>query len=496
MQSNLLKRPPILTQLIVIFGLGLFLGIISIWLPPYFVIVGIAGIIYLVVAWLWPEIALLGILLFTSTIFDIYSLPSIPIGVGNLIVSDILIIVLIGIIFYRGMVRHISYFIHTPLDMPLLAFYGTAILATAVAIFNSRLTFNRSLGEIRIINYYLIFFIVTNLLRNEKQLRRLYSGIVFLAMFVALAMIVQYSLGNAVKILPGRVDTLSTASVTSYGITRVLPPGQSLILFAFVSLAVQLLFDKTQSRSLIYLIQLGIIGLAVLVTFNRSFWAAIALALLIVGLLISIREQVKYTKIVFWTVIVVTFIFTPLLVVKGGQVEKLMNAIVIRMSTLFNPDTSKEDSLVYRYIENEYAYPQIASHPLIGLGLGANYRPLDRRLDFGPAAGSLTFYVHNGHLWVILKTGLMGYLFFMWFLLLFIKRGLQNWKGIHDVFLKGLVLSFVAMVIGILAAVTVNPIVNQSNWAPIIAVMLGMSEVILRLNTKQSTDSQIFEELN
>lgn len=493
MQNNLLKNPPLSLQLFVIYGLGLILGIISIWLPPYFVVVGIAGIIYLAVAWLWPEIALLGIIFFTSTIFEVYSLPSIPIGIGNLIISDILIFVLIAIILYRGFIRHVSYFIHTPLDLPLLGFYAIALLTTLIAIFNSKVTFNQSLGEIRIVNYYLMFFIVTNLVRSEKQLRRLYKGIIFLAIFVALAMIAQYSLGNAIKLLPGRVETLSTAGTTSYGITRVLPPGQSLVLFAFVCLAVQLLFDKTSSRLPAYLLQLGIIGLAVLLTFNRSFWAAIILSLAIVGLLISLNDKVKYAKIVFWTVITVTFIFTPLLAVRGGDVEKLMNGIVIRMSTLFNPDTTKEDSLVYRFIENEYAYPQIASHPIIGMGLGTNYRPLDRRLDFGVNTDGMTFYIHNGHLWVMLRTGLMGYFFFMLFLILFVIRGFQNWKRVPDTLFRGLILSFVAMVIGILTAVTVNPIVNQSNWAPIIAVMLGMSEVTLRLNADRPEYTKDFE---
>ena len=252
MQHNLLKKPSLLMQLIVVYGLGLLLGITSIWLPPYFLLIGIAGIIYLIVAWSWPEIALLGVLLFTSTIFDIYALPSIPIGIGNLVISDILIFVLIGIILLRGVIKSASYFIHTPIDVPLLAFYGTALLATAVGIYSSRVTFNQSLGEVRVVNFFLTFFIVTNLVRNEKQLRRLYSGIIFLAIIVAIAMIAQYSLGNAIKILPGRVETLSTAGTTSYGITRVLPPGQSLVMLGFICLVVQMLFDKTSSRFVTY----------------------------------------------------------------------------------------------------------------------------------------------------------------------------------------------------------------------------------------------------
>ena len=496
MQRQLLKQPSILNQLILVCGLGLLLGIASIRLPTYLLLIGIAGIIYVVVAWLRPEIAVLGILVMTSTIFDMNLLPSISIGIGHILIPDILLFVLFGIILLRGMVESKSYFIHTVLDFPLFAFYVTAIFSTVIAIFNSSITFNQSLGEVRIINFFLTFFIVTNLLRNEKQLHRLFNGIIFLAIIVALAMIAQYILGPSVPILPGRVETLDTAGTTSYGVARILPPGQSLVMLAFVCLIVQMLFDKTSPRFVLYLIQLGIIGLAVLLTFNRSFWTAITLSLFLVSLLVSFRDKVKYAKIVFWAILVGAIVFTPFLSIKGGMAEKLMNGIMIRMSSLFNPNTTQESSLVYRYVENEYAYPQIASHPLLGLGLGANYRPLDHRIDFGPADSILRYYIHNGHLWVILKTGLIGYLFFMWFILLFVKRGLQNWKRIPDPFLKGIVLSFIAMIPGILLASTIDPIFKQSWWTPVIGIMLGISEVILRMSNNQFKDSQILKELN
>lgn len=485
MQSQqLLKQTSMLTLLIVICAVGLLMGIASVWIPPTLILIGIAGIIYVVVAWSWPEIALLGILLFTSTIFDIYDYPSIPIGVGNLIISDLLLFVLFAIILLRGFIKSTSYFIHTPLDLPLIGFYFTALIATGFGIYSSRISFNQSLGELRVVNFYLVFFIVTNLVRSEKQLRRLYSGLILLAIFVALAMVAQYALGNAIQILPGRVETLSTAGTTSYGITRVLPPGQSLVLIVFVCLIAQILFDKKSSRFMINLIQLGIVGLAVLLTFNRSFWVAIILAALLVGLLVSIREKVKFVNIVFWTALIGGLFLTPILTINGDVGEKLLNGITVRMSTMFNPNTTQEESLLYRYIENEYAYAQIASNPLIGLGLGASYRPFDSRIR-----SSGTYYIHNGHFWVMLKTGLIGYSFFMWTLLLFIKRSIQNWKRIPDISQKGFVLSFGVTIFGMLFISIFNPIFRDWYWAPITGVMLGVGEVIIRMNTIRSLDS-------
>jgi O-antigen ligase len=483
MQSQLLASKTS-TLFVIACGIGLLLGIASVWMPPYFVLIGAVGIVYVVIAWRWTEIAILCTLLFTSTIFNIYEFPSIPIGIGNLIISDILLFVLLGIFLLRSTIKSSSYFINTPLDFPLLAFYVVALLSTIIGVYKLRTTFNDSLEEVRTLSSYLMFYVVTNLVRDKKQLRRLYGGIVFLAIFVAIMMIVQYLLGGAVQILPGRVETLTTAASTSYGVTRVLPPGQSLVMIGFVCLVVQALFDKSSPRLAIYLIQFGLVGLAVLLTFNRSFWAAIFLALLLAGFFVSLRDKVRYAQIAFWTILVVLLVLAPFQAVKGGEVAKLIDGIVVRASTLINFDTTREGSVVYRYVENEYAYPQIASHPLIGLGLGAYYRPADRRIDYGLITGSS--YIHNGHLFILLKTGLVGYLFFMWFMLLFIKRGFQNWKLISDPLFKGIVLSFTAVIVGIQVAAIVNPVFMMTYWSPAIGIMLGMSESIIRINNDHS----------
>jgi hypothetical protein len=306
-----------------------------------------------------------------------------------------------------------------------------------------------------------------------------------LAIFVSLAMIAQYTLGSAVTILPGRVEVLNTAGTDSYGITRVLPPGQSLVMVVFVSLFVQMLFDKSTSRTVTYLVQLGIVGLAVLLTFNRSFWVAIYIALVLVGIMISFRDKLKFMSVVFGLILLGAIILTQFSAKTGSAFDKFYNGMIVRLATLVNPETTQENSMLYRNIENEYALTQIESHPIIGLGLGASYRPVDYRIN-----STETSYIHNGHLWVMLKTGLLGYIFFMGFLLLYIKRGFEYWKQIPDPFHNGILLSFVAIFVGLLFALLVNPIIVDSYWNPILGIMLGMGEVIIIMNSNQSIEYQ------
>ena len=167
------------------------------------------------------------------------------------------------------------------------------------------------------------------------------------------------------------------------------------------------------------------------------------------------------------------------------------------MSTLFDPNTTQESSLQYRYVENKYAYSQIGLHPVIGLGLGANYRPWDHRIDAGATVSQINaYYIHNGHLWIMLKTGLIGYLFFMWFVLLYIKRAIQNWKRISDPLQSGIILSFATTMIGVLFAAFVNPVFRNSYWTPVIGVVMGIGEIVLRMNRDRIGHSDALEIIN
>ena len=175
-------------------------------------------------------------------------------------------------------------------------------------------------------------------------------------------------------------------------------------------------------------------------------------------------------------------VFVPLLAVFGNQAQNFIDSTATRFATLINPNTLDEGSLRYRYVENEYALPQIAAHPIIGMGLGSVYRTRDSRIDFGIANYDKLAYIHDGHLWMLLKTGLLGYFLFVLVFLLFLQHSLANWKRIPDPYLKAIVLTFAVTVVGLLPATSVNPIFAESYWSPLLGIMIGINEVIYMLN--------------
>jgi putative inorganic carbon (HCO3(-)) transporter len=469
-------------------GVSLILGGAIIFFPPLWVLAAIIAIYCFAIIINRPEFALLAILTATSSIIFEDSLPLLHVGIGSLHLSDVLLLGMLCLILIRGFIEPGFKIVRTPLDLPLLSFYGIALFSTIFEKLNGNLSWDRQLAlqGTRIITYYLTFFIVTNFIRKKGQLRFLVTGILILGSIVAFAMVVQYIAGDKIHLFPGRVETVQTGNITYTGVTRVLPPGQSLVFLSFITLLSLLAINKTQTRTIITYLLTMLAGIGVLLTFNRNFWVGIGIALLCMLTLIKLSD---IRKLIMWAMIAIalTGIIIPFgQAIVNSQANNPVDAIIGRLSTLVNINTLSEGSLTYRYIENNYALQQIITHPILGLGLGVFYRPYDPRLDFGSQI--LTNYIHSGQLGLILDTGILGYICFLWLSGLFILRGLKFWKTIQESEERAIFLAMTLSYIGIFAAAIVSPIFQQWYWTPVLGIMMGINEVIFSIDSDRSQD--------
>ena len=148
----------------------------------------------------------------------------------------------------------------TPLDRPLLIFYGVTLLSTFIAIFQSSVEVEEARRATRVLSYYLTFFIVTNLVRERRQLNFLLNGLFLLATIVAAAMVAQFLLGDSVQLLPGRVESLDTQGTMFEDVTRILPPGCSIVLVSFVDNLMHLGSRKIQATRMAEIPSMWLIG--------------------------------------------------------------------------------------------------------------------------------------------------------------------------------------------------------------------------------------------
>ena len=463
-------------------SLGMASGILATWFSPPFVLAALVALAFGILALKRSEFALLGILIATSSVIYENWLPMISTPYGSLQIPDVLLLASLGIIIVRVLLERDFKIERTPLDWPLVMFYGVTLVLTLVAGFGSSVDLEPIRRAIRVFTHYFTFFVVTNLVREERQLRVLVKGMFLLGTIVAAGMLIQFGVGESLQIMPGRVRLLVTGDRTYGGINRSYPPGHSLMIVSLVTVTVMLCLTEPRRLRIWKLVQWTLLGTGVLLTFLRSYWAATGMVVSFMLFLGGRQERRRLIGLGLVALLLLAGISVCNLVKPDSKLASLAAASVARGATLTTSQTIDEDSLEWRYIENEYAVRQIMSHPWIGLGPGARYRPVDPRLDRGADFTKIDprRFIHNGHLAVMLGTGLLGYFCLAWLSAAFLIRGFRYWRIISDPQMRGLVLGFTLAFLGVLIAAVVNSTFMKWSWTPVIGIMMGINEVILR----------------
>jgi O-antigen ligase len=423
-----------------------------------------------------PELGILAIVILVSSIIFEDALPLIPIRFGNFHIPDALLLLLLFVIPFNRIINKEFQLVKTPLDLPLLLFYLAALSAACLAILKYKLDFTETMKGLRPLTYYLLFFVVTNLIRSERQVRLLVKGLFCIGVGVGGAMLAQAIIGESVQLMPGRIEAVIT-SEKMYGAIRVLPPGQSLVYVLFITGVCFIAYPETTLLKAWHFLLVLSTGVGVALTYNRSYWVA-CICCFTVFILFAGSQPRKRMMVLF-----LICSFAVMAIYSGywlsntrGRGGGTVSAVSDRFSSLFS-GSRLDDSMEWRKIENEYALPQIAKHPLIGIGLGNHYRP-----QFFYSGDTLTSYIHNGYLWLLLNVGLMGAAPFLWCYLAFIIRGFRNLKNVTDHYLRSLLTGFTLSVAGALLINVVNPMVMQKFSIVALSIILGLGEAIIRMS--------------
>ncbi len=464
-------------------GLGLLLGIAFLRFTPLWTLAALISGGLISATLKRPELLPLAFLVLTSSVIRVSKALSFSIGFGTLYLTDVVFLLSVGLIIVRWMVKADFKMVRTPLDWPLLIFWGASLISTFIAIIASSLPWKQSLHEIRVVTSYLMFFVVTNLVRDKRQLILIIRGLLLLATIVALAMVVQCLLGQSRVILAGRVENLGLEGQALAGVARIIPPGQSIIMVAFTAVFATLVMERA---NVLRYFQCGLLGLAIILTFFRASWVVTGLTMLLVGLLARGQE---IRRLIVWglaAILSVTIILMAIMQQPESRGAKLASAAFERLFTLTQSKTFEDphSSLRWRDFEYSYALPHILSNPFVGLGLGAKYRPLTAKdhEDFDGRA-----FIHNGHVWILLKSGVFGYFGLLWFSLAFLLRGFRYWRCISEPHMRGIVLAFTLTYLGVLIVSMVEPYVMLWSWTPVIGIIAGINEVALQKANQESS---------
>lgn len=463
-------------------------GVATLLLPPQMVIIATVAVIGAGIVMKYPEFGFLAILVFLSSVLSEETIPTVQAGPIRVYITDVIMLYMVVIMLVRLLVDPDFKIEFSPMSIPLFVFWGFALVSTILGILSENVIIGRGLHEMRIVSYYLLFFLFIHLIRQKKQLDRTLNWLFLLATLTAAATLAQYILGDTFVFLEGRVEPFSPENQAMANVVRVTDnPGEGLITTAFIVLTIRLFLSQLKFKNLYQFVQWALIGSAMLIGFNRTHWAVAAISLVITFFMTNLEQRKKILTWSLYLLWLLPIILLPGLIAPDSPYGQLIQAVFFRFASLFTSQSyvdPNESTIIWRNFEYMYGIPQLLNHPFFGLGMGALYRPFISKIDGYGNMGP--HYTHNGHLWVAMKGGLLTWLALMAFIAIFIVQGLKKWRQVKDPSMQSLSLGFTLVGLSVIIGSILHPIIITIFWTPLLGIIFAINHVIFKLYTEDA----------
>ncbi len=316
--------------------------------------------------------------------------------------------------------------------------------------------------------YYFIFFFSLSFVDTKEKIRKF--------IFCALLALLYYS-GSCYY----RGLTASTAGgidpVTQLELLRF---GGAFHPIIFIMAMSMYLFTKSKRLKFIFFL-LAFIGLSLnFFSFTRGRWFGAAVGAMF--LFWNLYTGKKLRMFILGFLLIVSFImFAPFFSsLMASQHQNLLTAGIER---LLNSFTNNEINVSYytRVKEIQMVWPYIVNSLesfLFGNGFGATFVYYSPDLLQYFEGG----YVHNNYIYLLYHCGLIGLLAFLYLVIAYIKKGLSVFRKESDPFFKAFTLGCVSSIVSLLATSIVSPEFIYLNMVPYIAIVMGMTITLDRLN--------------
>jgi hypothetical protein len=473
-----------------------------------------------------PFYLIFAVVILTASIISSETLPIIPFaGMGSIHTTDLCLAMLFFYIigrklYYRKFYQSDYPIVRTPMDIPLLLFFASFVIALINGIVLQGGEFNEAFRSFRYVSYYLLFFAITNLVKDKKDLSLLIRGIFFIALTTALVSIAQQILGASFPLIFGRVEILKTKGFGEYAdVVRAIPPGLLLIYFSLITLICIAVSPGDQGNKLLRIVQIVVLGLGIIFAFYRNMWFTFLFAILLFFSVAPLHQRARIIAFGLSGVVAVIILFLYSAVIPSSKIAKIVYASQDRILSVYKVKSvtgAGSDTLRGRARENEDALEKIVENPVMGIGLGTSYRPAiwlfselknkvrrkEEKLKVGegvkegetktvtvtreerqlvPQSFFTGMNIHNSLLNIPLRFGILGSISFLWISVTFLARGFRNWKKIKDPFCRAVCIGYTVSYAGTLLTSTMDPFLTSWRGVIGIALMWGTNEAIYRL---------------
>ncbi len=375
-------------------------------------------------------------------------------GRGLTLRFDDVLIALVGLTWFAktALYKELGLVFATPLNRPIAAYSCAAVIATGLGVLAGNVSaLGGSLFVLKYIEYFVIYFMVVNNLRERRQFERFLVVLLLTAAIVSVVGILQIPSGQRVS-APFEGDTPEPNTFGGY-------------LVLMLALTAGLYLTSPSARRRLLLAGLGaLMVLPLLFTLSRASYLAVipvALALFAYG------ERKLFLTVVFAAAVLAAPLVAPKAVVDRilYTVSQPVQRGQVRVGGL-HLDTSTSDRLgSWR----QTVFEDWPKRPLFGYGV-TGYRFLDAQYPR-----------------VLAETGLVGLVAFLWLQVSLFRRTRAILRASRDPLFRGVALGLLAGFAGLVAhSIGANTFIIIRVMEPF-WLLTGMVMMIPQLEASQAT---------
>jgi len=400
-----------------IFFLSILLLFIILRLPVQFYIIFIISALVFATAFVNTDFAL--VILILAMLFS----PEIKVGgvPGRAVViraDDIfLIVIFFGWLAKMAINKELGLLRATPLNQPILFYINISIISTFLGVLSRQVSLKTSIFYLlKYLEYYLLFFMVSNNIRSYKQVKVFVSLIIVVAFIISAYAWVQHFSG---------VERVTAPFEGEVGEANTL--GGYLILI--IMLVSGLLFNSGSRKLQFILVAVLTLAFpALLFTLSRGSWFSFLPAVIILALFTGKGKPLLLAGLM--AVVLLYHAIFP------SYVQERVKSTFAREReySFFGRRLTFDESTSARIDSFKYAYQKWIKKPVLGHGVGSSVPVID-----------------NQYSRVIIEVGTIGLIVFLWILgmifrvAVFVLRELKK-----DTFASGLTAGFIAGFVGLI----------------------------------------------
>jgi O-antigen ligase len=428
-----------------------------------------------IVALFRPELGIVILLFLAADALFINQAIDIRILGGGFELRDLFLIFMWLVVAARYGLGKVLALARTPLGLLVSIFLIGAGLSGVWSFLSGTAPLLRVMQEFRAIASYTVFFLIPIVAQTRRRFNTIIHGLIVIALGLAMITTIQYVVGAEFVFTGGRVQP------KMMGTTRVLLPSAFMVNAAAVLIVGRLAFTKRRRIRIGLLIVLGILALAVLLTFSRNLWFADVAVICLLFPFINLRSKMRLAILALVTILILGVMIVSFSATSDDY--SLSTILSRRMLQPFQMSLFEEQrTLGGRIREAQLAFEKIASHPLTGIGVGNRYYEygdeiwLRRKWDEKDEEhyNYLPYFIHCGYLWIAMKMGLI--VFSIWGLFLFRLLWIGYWafRQATDYELKGIIAGLVLGVVGLCISGIVVPVFMRASDVITLTTLMGL----------------------